>query len=143
MFKKYEKRDPEEVIGNEIIIPCRFKSQKSYVQKVLEKEVQKRLAPNGEYYNSMDEIPSDWASYKIQEKAAEISAPSENCINLVEYYHDRDIVEASENLKNKQVTLLEQGLQKKSVANNTVLPDKLQDMIDKHEEREKQKKQII
>jgi hypothetical protein len=46
MSKKYEKRDPEEIIGSEIIIPCRFLSQKDYVQKVLEKEVNKRLAPD-------------------------------------------------------------------------------------------------
>ena len=143
IFKKYEKRDPEEVIGSEIIIPCRFQSQKAYVQKILEKEVNKRLAPEGEYYNSMDEIPEDWASYKVQERVAEISAPSENCINVVEFYHDRDIVEASENLKNKEVVLLEKGLQKKAVAHNTVMPDKLQEMIDKHEEREGEKEKKI
>ena len=143
MFKKYEKRDPEEVIGSEIIIPCRFKSQKAYVQKVLEKEVNKRLAPDGEYYNSMEEISNDWASYPVQERGAEISAPSENCINIVEFYHDRDVVEASESLKNKEVMLLEKGLQKKAVAHNTVMPDKLQEMIDKHEERKKEKDKII
>jgi hypothetical protein len=143
MFKKYEKRDPEEVIGSDIIIPCRFKSQKAYVQKVLEKEVNKRLAPDGKYYNSMDEIPDDWASYPVQERVAEISSPSENCINVVEFYHDRDVVEASESLKNKEVMLLEKGLQKKAVAHNTVMPDKLQEMIDKHEERKKEKDKII
>ena len=143
IFKKYERRDPEEVIGSEIIIPCRFKSQKSYVQRVLEREVNKRLAPDGEYYNSMAEILDDWASYSVQEKAAEISAPSENCINVVEYYHDRDIVEASENLKDKEVVLLEKGLQKKAVADNTVFPDKLQDMIDNHEDRKKEKEKKI
>ena len=143
IFKKYEKRDPEEVIGTEIIIPCRFQSQKAYVQKILEKEIDKRLAPEGEYYNSTDEIPQDWASYLVQEKAAEISAPSENCINIVEFYNDRDVVEASENLKNEQVSLLTKGLQKKAVANNTVMPDKLKIMIDKHEERKKEKENLI
>ncbi len=143
MLKKYEKRDPEEIIGNEIIIPCRFKSQKAYVQKVLESEVNKRLAPDGKYYDSMDKIPADWASYKIQEKAAEISAPSENCIKLIEHYYDRDIVEASENLKNKEVTLLKNGLQDIAVAHNTVMPDKLQEMIDYHEKREQEKEKII
>jgi len=143
MFKKYEKRDPEEVIGSEIIIPCRFKSQKAYVQKILENEVGKRLAPNGEYYKTMKEIPEDWVSYKVQERVSEISAPSENCINLIEFYNDRDIVEADENLKNKEVTLLEEGLQKIAVAHNTVMPDKLQKMIDNHEERKKQKEMII
>ncbi|MBO6088322.1 hypothetical protein J6P92_08275 [bacterium] len=143
MFKKYEKRDPEEVIGSEIIIPCRFKSQKTYVQKILEKEADKRLAPDGEFYNSIDEIPDDWESYPVQERLAEISAPSENCIRLAGIYHDRDIVEASETLKNKQVTILEKGLQKKAVAHNTVMPDELQEMIDKHEEREEEKEKKI
>lgn len=143
MFKKYEKREPEEIIGSEIIIPCRFKNQKTYVQKVLENEVNKRLAPNGEYYNSYDEIPEDWAGYKIQKRAAEISAPSENCIHLIEIYHDRDIIEAGENLKNKEISILDKGLQDSFVADNTVMPDNLQDMIDKYEERKKQKEKII
>ena len=143
MFKKYEKRDPEEVIGSEIIIPCRFKSQKTYVQKILEKEVDKRLAPEGEYYDSIDEIPKNWASYPVQKRLAEISAPSENCINLAEIYCDRDIVEVNENLKGKEVELLKQGLQKESVANNTVCPDKLQKMIDKHEQRKEEKEKLI
>ncbi len=139
IFKKYEKRDPEEVIGSEIIIPCRFNSQKAYVQKILEKEVQKRLAPEGKYYNSMDDIPKDWASYPVQKRVAEISAPSENCISIAEIYHDRDIVEASESLKNKETDLLKKGLQKVAVADNTVCPDKLQKMIDNHEKRKQQK----
>ena len=143
MFKKYEKKDPEEVIGSEIIIPCRFKSQKAYVQKILEKEVDKRLAPEGEYYDSIDEIPKNWASYPVQKRLAEISAPSENCINLAEIYCDRDIVEVNENLKGKEVELLKQGLQKESVANNTVCPDKLQKMIDKHEQRKEEKEKLI
>ena len=143
LFKKYEKRDPEEVIGSEIIIPCRFKSQRAYVEKVLDKEVNKRLAPDGEYYKTIEEIPSNWASYPVQERLAEISAPSENCIKLIKVYHDRDIVQASEILKNKEVSLLEKGLQKKAVADNTVMPDKLQKMIDKHIEREEKKEKII
>ncbi len=143
IFKKYEKRDPEEVIGSNIVIPCRFKSQKAYVQKILEKEIDKRLAPNGKYYNTIDEIPKDWASYPVQERVSEISAPSENCINIVEFYHDRDIIKANENLENKEVSLLKKGLQKTAVAKNTVFPEKLQNMIEKHEERKKIKEKII
>ena len=143
MFKKYEKRDPEEIIGSQIIIPCRFKSQKTYVQKILEKEANKRLAPDGKYYKTTDEIPDDWASYEIQKRVAQISAPSENCIKLIEIYNDRDIVEASDSLKNKEVAILEQGLQKTGAACNTVMPNELQKMIDNHKEREKQKNMII
>lgn len=143
MLKKYEKRDPEEIIGSEIIIPCRFESQKGYVQKILEKEVNKRLAPDGEYYGSIEEIPDDWASYPVQKRVAEISAPSENCIKLIETYNDRDIVAASEDLQDKEVILLEKGLQKRFVADNTVMPDELQKMINKHKSREEEKAKLI
>ena len=143
LFKKYENRDPEEVIGSEIIIPCRFKSQKDYVQKVLEKEVNKRLAPEGKFYKTYDEIPDDWASYPIQKRTAEISAPSENAIRIGGIYHDRDIVDATENLKNKQVIILEKGLQKKETANNTVTPDEVGEMIKKHESRKEEKEKLI
>ena len=143
IFKKYEKRDPEEVIGSEIIIPCRFKSQKTYVQKILEKEADKRLAPDGEFYNSYDEIPDDWASYSVQKRASEISAPSENCIRLAETYKTRDIIEADETLKNKEVSILDKGLQKIGVAKNTVMPNELQDMIEKYEKLKKEKEKII
>ncbi len=142
MFKKYEKRDPEEVIGNEIIIPCRFKSQKAYVQKVLESEVDKRLTKNGEY-TTIDNLPDDWASYPLQERVSELSAPSENAIRLVEIYHDRDIVSASEALKKKETDILDKGLQQRGVAHNTVMPEDLEEMIEKHEKREKEKKKLI
>ncbi len=143
MFKKYEKRDPEEVIGSGIVIPCRFKSQKSYVQKILEAETNKRLAPEGEYYSSYGEIPEDWASYKVQEKVAEISAPSENAIRLIDIYYDRDIVSASEGLKKKEIEILEKGLQEKSIAHNTVTSGELRDMIKKHENRKEEKERLI
>jgi hypothetical protein len=143
MFKKYDKRDPEEVIGKEIIIPCRFKSQKAYVQKVLEKEVNKRLAPDGEFYKTLEEIPDNWASYPVQEKTSEISAPSENCIRLIKYYNDRDIVEADSSLKNKELTLLEQGMQKTGAAHNTVQTDELKEMIDTYEKLKKEKEKLI
>ena len=94
-------------------------------------------------YLYIKELPDDWASYSIQERVAEISAPSENCIKLAGIYHDRDIVEASEALKNKEVSILEKGLQTKAVAHNTVYPEELQEMIDKHEEREKEKEKKI
>ena len=143
LFKKYEKREPEEVIGSEIIIPCRFVSQKDYVQKVLEKEVNKRLAPDGEFYKTIEEIPDNWASYPIQERVGEISAPSENAIKIGGLYHDRDIVEAKDSLLDKQADILEKGLQTKAVAWNTVFPDELEDMIDKHESREEEKEKLI
>lgn len=142
MFKKYEKRDPEEIIGTEAVIPCRFKSQKKYVQQVLEAEADKRLDSEGRY-TTIDNLSDDWASYQVQEKVSEMSAPTENAIRLIKIYYDRDIVSASDELKNKEVELLEKGLQHRSVADNTVLPDELEEMINKHEKRKKEKEKMI
>ena len=119
IFKKYENRDPEEVVGSEIIRPCHFTSQKSYVQKVLEKEVGKRLESNGEYAY-VDKLRDDWAGYKIQEKQSENGAPSEDAIRLIKIYNERDIVCADNNLKSKENALLEKSMQKRAVAKNTV-----------------------
>ena len=143
LFKKYEKRDPEEVIGSEIILPCRFVCQKEYVQKVLEKEVNKRLAPEGEFYKTIEEIPDDWASYPIQERLSEMSAPSEYAVKIGSIRCDRDVVEAKESLKAKQSEILKKGLQEKAVANNTILPDELDEMIEEHESSKEEKEMLI
>lgn len=143
LFKKYEKRDPEEVIGSEIILPCRFVSQKEYVQKVLEKEVNKRLAPEGEFYKTVEEIPEDWASYPVQERLSEMSAPSEYAVKIGSIRCDRDIVEAKESLKAKQSEILRKGLQERAVAENTVLPDELDEMIEEHESSKEEKEMLI
>ena len=142
LFCKYEKRDPEEVIGSEIVIPCRFKSQKAYVQKVLEKEVDKRLESQGEF-TTIKALPEDWPSYDVQMKQNEISSPSENAVRLAGTYHDRDIVAADEQLKDKEVAILKKGLQKDGVAWNTVTPEELEKMIKKHEKREDEKEKLI
>ncbi len=143
LFKKYENREPEEVIGDGIIIPCRFKSQKAYVQKVLEAEAGKRLAPEGGFYKSTEELPDDWASYSVQSRLCELSAPSENAIHIGGLYNDRDIVEAKKELLDKQTDILKNGLQRKSVASNTVMPEELESMIKKHESKNKNKEKLI
>ena len=51
--------------------------------------------------------------------------------------------EAKESLMDKQSDILEKGLQEKSVAWNTVLPEELEEMIEKHEEREEEKEKLI
>ena len=142
LFKKYEKRDPEEVIGNEIVIPCRFISQKEYVQKVLEKEADKRLESEGKY-TTIEKLREDWPSYKVQEKQNEISSPSENSVRLAEIYHNRDIVSADRELKDKEVEILTKGLQKRGLAYNTVMPDELEKMIKKDEKMKEKKEKLI
>ena len=119
MLKKYDKRDPEEIIGSEIILPCHFESQKEYVTDILLNEVHKRL--DGETgYTTIDKLPEDWASYCIQEKLSEDGAPTEQAIQLINTSIGRDIVSADRKLIKKQPELLEIGLEKKSQAPNTV-----------------------
>ena len=132
LFKKYEKRDAEEVIGSEIVIPCRFTSQKAYVQKVLESQVDKRLEDKGRF-TTIDKLPKDWLSYDVQRKQNEISSPSENAVKLASIYHKRDITAGNRELRNKEPEILKNGLQKDLVAKNTVMPDELEKMIKEHD----------
>ncbi len=122
-LKKYEKRDPEEVIGTELVLPCHFESQKEYVTNILENEVQKRVIAEGKYAN-VDELPKDWESYKVQEKTAEEAAPSEKAVWLSVKSIGRDIACADEKLLKKQPNLLEKSLEPDFQAPNTVEPDK-------------------
>ena len=142
LFKKFEKRDPEEVIGSEIVIPCRFKSQKTYVQKVLEKEVDKRLESKGEF-TTIKNLAENWPSYDVQIKQNEVSSPSENAIHLAEIFHDRDVVAANDDLKSKEFEILEKGLQTKAVAENTVMPEELRQMCEKHTKQKEQRRKMI
>lgn len=142
LFKKFEKRDPEEIIGNEIVIPCRFKNQKTYVQKVLEKEVDKRLESKGEF-TTIKNLAENWPSYDVQIKQNEVSSPSENAIRLAEIFHDRDVVAADDDLKSKEFEILEKGLQTKAVAENTVMPEELRQMCEKHNKRKEQRRKMI
>ena len=122
LFKKYEKRDPEEVIGEEIIHPCHFESQKKYVENILETQIDKRLGTNKDYLY-VKELPENWASYEIQKQNSKDGAPSETAVRLVQTQTCTDIVEANDSLKNKFTELLEKGLQPKSQAPNTVTPE--------------------
>ena len=130
--KAYDKKDPEEIIGNKVVIPCRFKSQKKYVTKVLENEIDKRLGMNMDY-TTIDELPSAWPSYKVQEKANEDGSPTESVIRLIGISYGRDIVAADSKLAEQEVQLLERGLEPKAQAPNTVKPKEFAQMIDKFE----------
>ena len=141
LFKKYEKRDPEEVIGEDIIIPCRFTSQKDYVTKILTSQVNKRLGTNVDYMN-IDELPEDWVSYDIQRKASELGSPTESTISIISEHLGRDIVKADKKLMDKEVELLEKGLQDEALAPDTVYPESLQEMIDEYEESQKIKEKL-
>lgn len=124
LFKTHENRDPEEVIGSEIVLPSHFDSQKSYVTDILLNEVDKRLDGTSKRgYTTIDKLPEDWASYDIQEKANEMGAPSEQAIQLIMTSLERDIVLGDDKLIKKQPELVRRGLEEKAQAPNTVDAD--------------------
>ncbi|MCM1338296.1 MAG: hypothetical protein NC191_01335 [Muribaculaceae bacterium] len=129
LFKKHEKRDPEEVIGTEIVYPCRFMSQKDYVAKVLKTEIDKRIAPEGEY-TKIKNLPDDWASYTIQEECNEDGSPTEATIRAIAAQKDRDLVIALSELEENSVSLLKKGLQPDPQAPDTVTPEEYEEMVE-------------
>lgn len=131
LVKKYDNKDPEEVIGNKVVIPCRFQSQKKYVSDVLKKEIDKRL--DGKMgYTTIGKLPEDWPSYAVQEKVAEDGAPTETTIRLITIADGRDIVEADASLISKEPQLLEKGLQSEAQAPNTVTVEEYEEMSERN-----------
>ena len=141
LFKKYEKRDPEEIIGEDIIIPCRFTSQKDYVTKILTSEIDKRLGVNMDYAK-IEDLPSDWVSYDIQRKANELGSPSESTITIITDHMGRDIVKADKKLADKEIMLMEKGLQKEALAPDTVMPESLEESIKMYDENQAIKEKL-
>ena len=122
LFKKHENRSPEEVIGEKIVIPNRFKSQKDYVKAVLKKEVNKRLNKDKGYID-IDELPKDWASYAIQKAMSKEGSPTERTISTIAVQKERDITIADEELLKELPKILEKGLQTEALAPDTVSVD--------------------
>lgn len=131
LFKKYEKRDPQEVIGEEVVHPCHFESQKEYVGKILNEQIDKRLGTDKDYLYVKD-LPDDWASYEIQKTAGEDGSPSEVTIRVIAEQKDRDIILASDELKNNVSKLMKKATQKDGMTEDTVTPEEYQEMS-KHE----------
>ncbi|MGN0017635.1 MAG: hypothetical protein ACI37S_01175 [Candidatus Gastranaerophilaceae bacterium] len=128
MFEKYEKRDAQEVIGNKIIIPCRFKSQKEYVAKILESEADKRLDEDYKF-TIVDNLPQNWKSYKFQNEMSKDGSPSEQTIRISQISGDRDIVLTGNELEGKEWEILEKGLQKQSLAPDTLGSDEYRELM--------------
>lgn len=133
LFKKYENRDPEEVIGNKVVIPNRFKTQKEYVTQVLESQIQKRLSNEDMGYTEIKKLPDDWKSYKVQEKVGEEGSPTEMVIQVMAAAKGRDLVIADKKLKAKEADLLEKGLEPKAQAPDTVTPEQMREMMKEEE----------
>lgn len=127
LFNKYEKKDAEEIIGNKLILPCRFKSQKEYVSVILKKEINKRLG-NYKDYAEIESLTKSWTSYDVQEIVNSDGSPSERTIKLIGVAEGCDIISADKSLKESEVDLLEKGLDTEVLAPDTVTPNELQNL---------------
>jgi len=119
IFTKNENRDPEEVIGSQIVIPNHFESQKEYVTNILNNEINKRL-DDEKGYTTIDKLPPNWSSYNMQEKTGKDGSPTECTIRIISVQKKRDIALADDKLVKKQPQLLEKGLETKAQAPDTV-----------------------
>lgn len=132
IFQKRENRDAEEVIGTDIVIPCRFKSQKEYVTKILNSQIQKRLSSD-KGYTEIKKLPDNWGSYPIQQAQNKDGSPTENVIRIIKAAKGRDLVIADTELKNSQAKLLEKGLETKVQAPDTVSVEETKEMMKEKE----------
>ena len=127
LFQKHEGRDAEEVIGEEVCHPCHFESQKEYVTKVLNKEIDKRLGTDKDYLY-INELPDDWASYWVQETAGADGSPSECTIRIITEEKGHDIVKASDKLIESIPEMMKKATQKKGMTCDTVTPEEYEAM---------------
>ncbi len=129
LLKNHEGRDPEEIIGNKIVLPCHFEEQKEYVTNILENEIDKRHDGMGGF-TTIDDLPSDWPSYRVQEIVNGDGAATEQTIRLIDTSIGMDIVTAEPKLRKKEPKLLERGLEPEAQAPNTVSVEDYERMVD-------------
>lgn len=121
ILEKKEGRDAEEIIGTKVYDTCHFESQKKYVTKIIESEIDKRLDGKPERgYCKLSELPDTWCSYEVQDKVSADGAPSEESVRMSIEAIDSDISSADNSLMNKRCELLSRALDMKSQAPNTV-----------------------
>jgi len=118
-FEKYEKRDAQEIIGDSVIMPCHFESQKEYVKNILLNETNKRVVKNGKF-STVNKLDDDWGSYEVQEKTGMCGVPSEKAVRLSIESFKRDIALADSELLSKQSMLIEKSMQNKANAPDMV-----------------------
>ena len=97
MLKKYEKRDPEEIVGTTLPTPGTFEENKAYVADVLLNTVDKRLMPDGRFAR-MSDLPANWPSYAYQRIVNSAGAPSEEAVRLRMESAGQSLVRAGEDL---------------------------------------------
>ena len=80
-------------------------------------------------YTTIDELPSDWPSYDVQETVNGEGAPTEQTIQLIKTTLNTDIVTADNKLRKKEPDLLERGLEEKAQAPNTVTVEDYEEFV--------------
>ena len=128
LLKKYEKRDPEEIIGNKVLLPCHFENQKKYVADILENEVDKRLGAEMNY-TTIDKLSDNWTSYKAQKNMNGKCVPTEKTIHLINATIKTDIVTAEPKLRAKEPSILKRALDENSMSPDTVSVEEYEKMV--------------
>jgi hypothetical protein len=62
LFKKQERRDPQEIVGERLPEPIPFESQREFVRATLAREVD--LRPKGEDFVGLEEEPQNSLDYR-------------------------------------------------------------------------------
>lgn len=78
IFRKYEKRDPEELLPEDFPPPLILQSQMEYVRDILSKQV--NLTANGTDIVSVDKLPKDHRYFAYQRKVNQKFIPSQEVI---------------------------------------------------------------
>jgi rubrerythrin len=96
-IKKYEDKDPEEIVGSELPTPGTFEENKEYVTKVLFDTVDRRLLPDGEF-TTIDKLPKDWPSFEYQKIVNADGVPSEQAVRARMLSAGQDLLRAGDDL---------------------------------------------
>ena len=124
LLQKFEKRDPEEIIGTEVFDTCHFEVQKKYVNSIIESEVDKRLDGREDMgYCKIDELDDNWPSYKVQEIVSGEGAPSETSVRVSAAALNSDVYSADNSIIKDREKLIQRALELKVQAPNTVSVD--------------------
>ena len=106
----------------------KIESQKKYVNKVLGKEINKRLGTDKDYLY-LENLPDDWASYQVQKTVGEDGSPSEVTIRVINEQKNHDIVAASDEMINNIPEMMKQATQAKGMTFDTFTPDEYEAMV--------------
>jgi rubrerythrin len=78
MLRKYEGIEPQELFGDTLTVEFKFRENKEYVRRVLEKQKDLRVV-NGEFVD-VSQVPEKWPSYAYREMVNADGVPSEELV---------------------------------------------------------------